>query len=233
MDEAKEALQAASKALTHASTELWAEMRPLDHAGWDDARKLTYGRATLTKVMDKLRATVQPPILVVWAELASGELRSSTGARLALGGFLLASELADGSFKLGDRFTERTDKTITALLQLAGDQLGASLSWFDSPQLAKDADSEDGGLIGARPSAGPGFHDPGAARRERVQEMLNQRALAFAATVATEPPETEMPPGSASAGTGSESEIPRPYDDLREPWFRRMFRRARPDAGSQ
>jgi hypothetical protein len=211
MDEAKEALQAASKAVRHADTELWAEMRPLDRGGWDDARQLKYGQATMTKVMDELHATVQPPVLVIWAELASGELRRSTGARLALGAFLLASELAAGPFKLAtDPFTERTDKTIRSLLKLAGDHLADSLFWFDSPRLAKDAD--DGGLIGARPSAGPGFHDPGAAQREQaVQEMLSQRAVAFTAAVATEPP----------------------YGDLREPWLHRMLRRARPGAGSQ
>jgi hypothetical protein len=91
------------------------------------------------------------------------------------------------------------------LLDQAKGILGRAIARIDQPQ------RDDGGPIGSRPP-GPGFYESEQARAEAVAgEQRNVTAR----------------PGLDSARADSVPEAAGPYDDLREPWYRRLLGRNR------
>ncbi|MEV7244484.1 hypothetical protein AB0N92_25015 [Streptomyces sp. NPDC093248] len=86
-----------------------------------------------------------------------------------------------------------------------------------------DKRRDDARPIGARPSAGPGFYGDSDSRERRPHEGAQARAEA----VGGEQSDVTTRPGLNSAHADSVPEVSAPYDDLREPWYRRLLGRNR------
>ncbi|UQS25289.1 hypothetical protein L1857_22000 [Amycolatopsis thermalba] len=183
-------------------------------------------RVAMTAVVDELEVRVAP-VMAAWADM----VRRGAGAhpriapyhpRVAFAAFVEATRVAHASF------ATYTGRGVETLLTLSKQQLDIAVAGLDEPPpLPKPTPkatptSADGptGRIGARPSAGPRFYeDPDEQRRQALLDGLYERALPLAEAIA----DTAPAPGSARAG--SDSGIPGPYDDVREPWYRRALRR--------
>ncbi|MEW1819145.1 hypothetical protein [Streptomyces diastaticus] len=173
-------------------------------------------QAALNGVMDEFNASVES-VLAAWVEMVSLDYVhphiNLPRSKLALGAFLELTGTATGS----KRIKPRNDVYI--LLCLIKGYLDVSITQLDKPH--PDADIKSDGAIGARPSAGPGFYGDPQARR------FHERAQAYAEAVAGEQHEVTARQGPNSTDADSVSGISGPYDDLREPWHRRLLRRNR------
>ncbi|MEU9677820.1 hypothetical protein AB0D92_30465 [Streptomyces parvus] len=168
-------------------------------------------QAALNGVLDEFNASVEG-VLASWAEMISVDFIHPhidvNRSQLSLGAIL------------GMRSRRRINR-MEAFLSL--DQVKAylddSIDRLDRPQ--PDVPPERGGdAIGARPP-GPGFY------REPHQRALYARAQAYAQAAAGGQHDVTAQPGLNSADADLVPEISAPYDDLREPWYRRLLGRNR------
>ncbi|MFJ3714341.1 hypothetical protein [Streptomyces sp. NPDC090057] len=169
-------------------------------------------RAALNGVTDEFIASVES-VLAAWAEMVSLDHVHPhidlPRSQLALGAFLELTGIATGSKQVNRSH-------VFALLYLIKGYLDVSVTQLDQPQ--PDADTASSGTIGARPSAGPGFYGDAQARR------FHERAQAYAEAVAGEQRNVTARPEPNSTDADSVPGISGPYDDLREPWYRRLLR---------
>ncbi|MFD4195187.1 hypothetical protein [Amycolatopsis thermoflava] len=175
-----------------------------------DAAEPEGARAALKVVVDELDASVAP-VMTAWAEMV---LRGADAhpriapyyPRVALAAFLEGRRVANASF------TTHTSTGVEVLLAVSKEQLDVTVATLDEPPPAPRALPE--GRIGARPSAGPRFYeDPAEQRRQALLDGLYERALPLAQEVVAQ----------SAAAASPETGVPGPYDDVREPWFRRAF----------
>ncbi|MEV8108979.1 hypothetical protein [Streptomyces sp. NPDC088135] len=163
-------------------------------------------------MLDEFDASVEG-VLASWAEMISVDyVHPHIDVR--------RSQLSLGVI-LAMRSRHRTTGTDPSfLLDLVKTFLDSSIDRLDRPQ--PDASPQrDDGPIGSRPSAGPGFYtDPNA-------RGFYELAQAYVQTVAGEPHDVTARPGLNSTVADSVPEVSAPYDDLREPWYRRLLRRNR------
>ena len=103
------------------------------------------------------------------------------------------------------------------LLYMGRAHLDIIVAQLDQPQ------RDDRGQPGAAPSAGPGFYGGSDSQARRLREGAQARARA----VGGEQRDVTERPGLNSAHADSVPEVSAPYDDLREPWYRRLLRRNR------
>lgn len=175
-----------------------------------DAAEKERARATLKVVVDELDASVAP-VMAEWAQMvlrgADADPRIAPYyPRVALAAYLEGCRVANASF------ATHTSRGVEVLLAVSKEQLDVTVATLDEPPPEPRAQPE--GRIGARPSAGPRFYeDPAEQRRQALLDGLYERALPLAKEVVAQ---------SAAAAT-SEAGVPGPYDDVREPWFRRVF----------
>ncbi|MEU3729741.1 hypothetical protein AB0E81_10085 [Streptomyces sp. NPDC033538] len=182
--------------------------------------------ALLDGVIDEFTASMRS-ILPVWAEMASGGFRCSYPGNpehlwVALGAFLALNE---------DRAGTLVDKRfrIWNLMGCLERELAVALAELDPPLPQPDAGVSEGagssGSIGSRPP-GPAFHEYVPEGERHRWSRFRDRGRDYAEAVAEEQREIPSPPelNSAHSVPGI---ISGPYDDLREPWYRRLVRRNR------
>ncbi|MEU9517729.1 hypothetical protein [Streptomyces sp. NPDC048224] len=186
--------------------------------------------AMLGGVTDEFNAGMRS-VLPVWAEMASDGFRSTypgdpSHLWVALGAFLALNEdragtYADKRFRIWD------------LLGCLKRELAVALAELDPPLPQPDAGAGAGVSQSADTSGSIGSRPPGPAFREHVPEgerhrwhQLRDRGRDYAEAVAEEQREVPTPPGSNSAHPVP-GIVSGPYDDLREPWYRRLVRRNR------
>ncbi|MFJ3043471.1 hypothetical protein [Streptomyces tendae] len=182
--------------------------------------------AMLGGVIDEFNASMQS-VLPVWAEMTSGGFSSSypgdpSHLWVALGAFLALNEdrsgtLADKRFRIWD------------LMGCLKKELAVALAELDPPFPQPDASARESagssGLIGSRPP-GPAFHEYVPEGQRHRWRKLRDSGRDYAEAVAEEQREVPAPPGLNSAHSVP-GNISGPYDDLREPWYRRLVRRNR------
>ncbi|MGW7682051.1 hypothetical protein ACWGID_15005 [Kribbella sp. NPDC054772] len=212
MDEADDAIQVARTTVAIAVRRLRGYgygfgSRPVR----SESEQFAADRFELEVVMRQVEAEVQP-ILEQLAGLAAQDPEDSSDLRVALGAILQARETARLPF------TRDVRSESTELLGLAHEYLDAYVRQRverpDRPANDTTAEAQDlSDRIGARPP-GPWFLET---------DKLSARGSAFAESVAAQQRDGEVPAGRAD-------EIPGPYDNLREPWFRAALRRVRRSA---
>ncbi|MFI6967245.1 hypothetical protein [Streptomyces sp. NPDC050255] len=180
---------------------------PVENTMEADAR-----RAALNGVLDEFNASVES-VLASWAEMVSVDFVhphiDASRSQLSLGSIL------------GMR-SRRPINPMEAYLSLHSvkSYLDSSIDRLDQPQ--PDAPPQrSGDAIGSRPSAGPGFY------REPHQQQLYERAQAYAQAAAGGQHDVTAQPELNSTDADLVPEVSAPYDDLREPWYRRLLRRNR------
>ncbi|WP_020416093.1 hypothetical protein [Amycolatopsis sp. ATCC 39116] len=186
-----------------------------------DAAEEERARATLKVVVDELDASVAP-VMAEWAQMvlrgADADPRIAPYyPRVAFAAYLEGCRVANASF------ATHTSRGVEVLLAVSKKQLDVTVATLDEPPPEPVATLDEPspapraqpeGRIGARPSAGPRFYeDPAEQRRQALLDGLYERALPLAQEVVAQ---------SAAAAT-PEAGVPGPYDDVREPWFRRVF----------
>ncbi|MFF8575532.1 hypothetical protein ACF07F_24635 [Streptomyces sp. NPDC015237] len=187
---------------------------PAENTMGADARQ-----AALTGVLDEFNASVES-VLASWAEMISVEFVHPhidvSRSQLSLGSILAMRSR---------RRINRMDAYLS--LHSVKSYLDSSIDRLDRPQT--DAPPQrSGGAIGSRPSAGPGFY--GAPD----QRQLYERAQAYVQAAASGQNDVSAQPERDSTESDADlvPEVSAPYDDLREPWYRRLRRRNRPASGS-
>ncbi|WP_143659275.1 hypothetical protein [Streptomyces sp. M1013] len=175
--------------------------------------------AAFTLAVNEFIASVQT-LLPVWADMISRPHYIGMNGyhpQVALGAFAKVT---------GDHSQPYTLR----MLEMIKEQLGYSLAELDPPP-PQQADAGDGepagssGSIGARPSAGPSFFVP--EHQLRQWYPFYEDGQTYADTAAGEQGNVTARPESDAAHANSDSEISGPYDDLREPWYRRLLGRNR------
>ncbi|WP_148017021.1 hypothetical protein [Streptomyces sp. OR43] len=201
--------------------------------------------ALLGGLVDEFSASMRS-VLPVWAEMASGGFRCSYPGDpehlwVALGAFLALNEdraetLVDKRFRIRDLIGCLKRELTVALAELdppipqpeAGTSESAHPS-LNPPLQQPGAGASEGagssGLIGSRPP-GPAFHEYVPEGERHRWNRFRDRGREYAEAVAEEQREIPSPPelNSAHSVPGT---ISGPYDDLREPWYRRLVRRNR------